>query len=66
MPRKIGSFRSMEGLYMSLSQADKDLIEFAANAIKANYIGRKYYQYDPSNGNCNVKEECLMKSSKTI
>ena len=27
----------MEGLYMSLSQADKDLIEFAANAIKANY-----------------------------
>ena len=51
---------------MSLSQADKDLIEFAANAIKANYIGLKYYQYDPSNGNCNVKEECLMKSSKTI
>ena len=35
--RKIGSFRSMEGLYMSLNQADKDLIEFAANAIKANY-----------------------------
>jgi hypothetical protein len=25
---------------MSLSQADKDLIEFAANAIKANYDHR--------------------------
>ena len=37
LARKLRSFRSMEGLYMSLSQADKDLIEFAANAIKANY-----------------------------
>ncbi len=27
----------MEGMYMLLSQADKDLIEFAENAIRENY-----------------------------